>query len=160
MSAVTDFTVKNAEGADTSLEAWRGKALLIVNVASKCGFTPQYAGLQALQDAYAERGFSVMAFPCNQFGAQEPGSEAEICEFATRTFKTTFPIFAKVDVNGPGADPLWTFLKEEKGGLLGDAIKWNFTKFLVGKDGHVASRHPPTTTPEALGPEIEALLKA
>lgn len=158
MSSVTDFTVRGADGAEAPLEAWRGRVLLIVNVASKCGFTPQYAGLQDLQQAYADRGFSVLAFPCNQFGAQEPGSEAEICDFASRTFKATFPIFAKVEVNGPGADPLWSFLKEEKGGLLGDAIKWNFTKFLVDRQGQVASRHPPTTPPEALRAEIETLL--
>jgi glutathione peroxidase len=158
MTTTTDFSVRAADGATTSLSAWSGKALLIVNVASKCGFTPQYAGLQDLQNDYAGRGFSVLAFPCNQFGAQEPGTEGEICEFATRKFQVTFPIFAKIEVNGPKADPLWTFLKTEKSGVLGDAIKWNFTKFLVDRQGRVASRHPPTMAPEALKPAIEALL--
>jgi glutathione peroxidase len=158
MSTIWDFEVRGADGAKTPLSAWRGKALLIVNVASQCGFTPQYAGLQALQQAYEGRGFSVLAFPCNQFGGQEPGSEAEICDFGARTFRTTFPIFAKVEVNGPGADPLWTFLKGQKSGLFGSAIKWNFTKFLVDRDGEVAGRYPPSKTPEALEREIEKLL--
>jgi glutathione peroxidase len=158
MNSVTDFEARAADGAATPLSTWSGQVLLIVNVASQCGFTPQYAGLQALQQDYAALGFSVMAFPCNQFGAQEPGTEAEICDFAARTFKTTFPIFAKVEVNGPSADPLWGFLKAEKPGLLGGAIKWNFTKFLVDRRGQVAGRYPPTTKPEALKGEIEKLL--
>jgi glutathione peroxidase len=158
MSTVFDFTAHAADGSAAPLSDYRGKALLIVNVASQCGFTPQYAGLQALQAAYEARGFSVLAFPCNQFGAQEPGSEAEICDFAARTFKTTFPIFAKVDVNGPGADPLWAHLKAEKSGLFGGAIKWNFTKFLVARDGKVAARFPPSKKPEELKGAIEKLL--
>jgi glutathione peroxidase len=158
MSTVFDFTARTADGATESLSAWRGKALLIVNVASQCGFTPQYAGLQALQEAYAAKGFSVLAFPCNQFGAQEPGSEAEICDFAARTFKTTFPIFAKVEVNGPNTDPLWAHLKAEKSGLFGGAIKWNFTKFLVDREGKVAGRYPPSKKPEDLKGAVEKLL--
>jgi glutathione peroxidase len=160
MSTVYDFTARAADGAEAPLSAWRDKALLIVNVASQCGFTPQYAGLQSLQQAYEGRGFSVLAFPCNQFGKQEPGTEAEICDFAARTFRTTFPIFAKVEVNGPGADPLWKFLKAEKSGLLGGAIKWNFTKFLVDRKGGVAGRYPPSKKPESLGGDIERLLVA
>jgi glutathione peroxidase len=158
MTTVTDFTVRAADGGQAPLSAYRGQALLIVNVASQCGFTPQYAGLQGLQQQYGPRGFSVLAFPCNQFGAQEPGSEAEICDFATKRFHTTFPIFAKVEVNGPGADPLWAHLKREKPGLLGQSIKWNFTKFLVDREGRVARRYPPSKKPEALGATIEKLL--
>jgi glutathione peroxidase len=161
MTAVTDFTARAADGAEAPLSAWRGQVLLIVNVASQCGFTPQYAGLQTLQQTYGPRGFSVLAFPCNQFGAQEPGSEAEICDFAAKRFQATFPIFAKVEVNGPGADPLWAWLKREKGGgLLGSSIKWNFTKFLVGRDGRVAGRYPPARKPEALSSAVEKLLAA
>src|SRR5262249_191723 len=135
-----------------------GKALLIVNVASQCGFTPQYAGLQALQTAYQDRGFSVLAFPCNQFGAQEPGTEGEICDFAQRTYAATFPIFAKVEGNGPGADPLWAFLKKQKSGLFGGAIKWNFPKFLADRNGRVVARYAPSRKPQALAGAIEKLL--
>jgi glutathione peroxidase len=146
MTAITDFTVKNADGTATSLEPHRGKVLLIVNTASKCGFTPQYDGLEALHRDYAERGFEVLAFPCNQFGGQEPGD-------------ATFPVFAKIDVNGSDADPLFERLKSDAPGVLGSkAIKWNFTKFLVGRDGAVVDRYAPTTKPEDIRKDIEKLL--
>jgi glutathione peroxidase len=145
-----------------SLADFRGKVLLIVNTASKCGFTPQYAGLEALYRAYKERGFVVLGFPCNQFGAQEPGSEAEIGAFCERNFGVSFPLFAKIDVNGPDAHPLFQFLKLSKPGILGilgaGAIKWNFTKFLVDRKGHVAGRFGPATRPEKLAKTIERLL--
>jgi glutathione peroxidase len=160
MTGVTDFTARAADGAPAPLSAWRDQVLLIVNVASQCGFTPQYEGLQALQQAYGPRGFSVLAFPCNQFGAQEPGTEAEICDFAAKRFNATFPIFAKVEVNGPNTDPLWAHLKREKPGLIGQSIKWNFTKFLVDRTGRVAGRYPPSKKPAALVPAIEKLLGA
>jgi glutathione peroxidase len=158
MDTITDFTARGADGEPTPMSAFRGKALLIVNVASQCGFTPQYGGLEALQQAYGPRGFSVLAFPCNQFGAQEPGSEAEICDFAAKTYRTTFPIFAKVEVNGPGTDPIWAWLKAEKPGLFGGSIKWNFTKFLIDRQGRVVGRFPPSKKPEALKGVIEKLL--
>ena len=159
MTAITDFTVKNADGTATSLEPHRGKVLLIVNTASKCGFTPQYDGLEALHRDYADRGFEVLAFPCNQFGGQEPGDAAEIANFCTMTYDVTFPVFAKVDVNGAGADPLFERLKSDAPGLLGSkAIKWNFTKFLVGRDGEVVDRYAPTTKPEDIRKDIEKLL--
>ncbi|MEG3161255.1 glutathione peroxidase [Sphingomonas sp. LB2R24] len=159
MTAITDFTVKTADGSAASLESYRGKVLLIVNTASKCGFTPQYDGLEALHRDYAERGFEVLAFPCNQFGGQEPGDAAEIANFCTLTYDVTFPIFAKVDVNGAGADPLFERLKSDAPGVLGSkAIKWNFTKFLVGRDGTVLDRYAPTTKPEDIRKDIEKLL--
>ncbi|KQN01391.1 glutathione peroxidase [Sphingomonas sp. Leaf230] len=159
MTAITDFTVKNADGTATSLELYRGKVLLIVNTASKCGFTPQYDGLEALHRDYADRGFEVLAFPCNQFGGQEPGDAAEIANFCTLTYDVTFPVFAKIDVNGAGADPLFERLKSDAPGVLGSkAIKWNFTKFLVGRDGAVVDRYAPTTKPEDIRKDIEKLL--
>jgi glutathione peroxidase len=159
MTAITDFTVKNANGTATSLEPHRGKVLLIVNTASKCGFTPQYDGLEALHRDYAERGFEVLAFPCNQFGGQEPGNAAEIANFCTLTYDVTFPVFAKIDVNGAGADPLFERLKSDAPGVLGSkAIKWNFTKFLVDRDGVVVDRYAPTTKPEDIRKDIEKLL--
>ncbi|TCP88067.1 glutathione peroxidase [Sphingomonas sp. PP-CE-1A-559] len=159
MTAITDFTVKNADGTATSLEPHRGKVLLIVNTASKCGFTPQYDGLEALHRDYADRGFEVLAFPCNQFGGQEPGDAAEIANFCTLTYDVTFPVFAKIDVNGAGADPLFERLKSDAPGVLGSkAIKWNFTKFLVGRDGAVVDRYAPTTKPEDIRKDIEKLL--
>lgn len=156
--ALYDFTARRSTGEEQSLSTYRDKAVLIVNVASQCGFTPQYKGLQAIQQAFAERGFAVLAFPCNQFGAQEPGSDAQIAGFCETGFGVTFPLFAKISVNGPAAHPLYVWLKQQKGGLLGSAIKWNFTKFLVDRAGHVRSRHAPTTKPEALTKEIAALL--
>ena len=159
MTAITDFTVTGADGAAASLDRWAGQVLLIVNTASKCGFTPQYEGLEALHRRYAERGFEVLGFPCNQFGAQEPGDAAEIASFCSLTYDVTFPVFAKVDVNGAGADPLFVRLKAEAPGLLGSkAIKWNFTKFLVNREGKVVRRYAPTTKPEEIAADIEALL--
>ncbi|MFT3941405.1 glutathione peroxidase [Rhodopseudomonas sp. BR0C11] len=158
MASIYDFTAKSLAGKDVALKDFEGKVLLIVNTASACGFTPQYKGLEALQQKYGARGFSVLGFPCNQFGAQEPGDEAQIAQFCSTNYGVSFPMFAKIDVNGAGAHPLYKFLKDEKGGLLGSAIKWNFTKFLVDRSGRVVSRHAPTTTPEALSKEIETLL--
>ena len=159
MTPITDYTVRTAAGAMTSLDAYRGKVLLIVNTASKCGFTPQYEGLEALHRKYGERGFVVLGFPCNQFGAQEPGDAAEIADFCSLTYDVTFPMFAKIDVNGSRADPLFERLKKDAPGLLGlQSIKWNFTKFLVDRDGEVIRRYAPTTKPEAIEADIEALL--
>ena len=159
MTDIYGFEAKAIDGRKVSLGAWKGRVLLIVNTASKCGFTPQYAGLEALQQKYAARGFAVLGFPCNQFGAQEPGDEAEIANFCKLTYDVDFPMFAKIDVNGDAADPLWKALKKAKPGLLGsEAIKWNFTKFLIDRDGNVVERYAPTTKPEALTQEIEALL--
>ncbi|MES2095579.1 MAG: glutathione peroxidase [Pseudomonadota bacterium] len=162
MTAITDFHVKAANGEDADLSEFAGKVLLVVNVASKCGFTPQYEGLEALHRQYADRGFEVLGFPCNQFGAQEPGNAEEIATFCSLTYDVTFPVFAKVDVNGSNADPLYTELKKQAPGMLGfvgmDGIKWNFTKFLVGKDGKVVERYAPTTKPEDIAADIEKLL--
>jgi len=162
MTAITDFHVKAANGTDADLAEFAGKVLLVVNVASKCGFTPQYEGLEALHRKYADRGFEVLGFPCNQFGAQEPGDAEEIATFCSLTYDVTFPVFAKVDVNGSNADPLYTELKKQAPGMLGfvgmDGIKWNFTKFLVGKDGKVVERYAPTTKPEDIAADIEKLL--
>jgi len=156
--ALHDFRAKLGTGEEQSLAAYRGQALLIVNVASKCGFTPQYKGLQALHERYAPRGFSVLAFPCDQFGRQEPGSDQEIASFCDRSFGVTFPLFAKIEVNGPRAHPLYVWLKQQKGGLLGSGIKWNFTKFLVDKAGLVRARFAPTAKPETLSRDVAALL--
>ncbi len=159
MSAITDFVVTAADGSAAALDAYAGQVLLIVNTASKCGFTPQYEGLEALHRRFADRGFEVLAFPCNQFGAQEPGDAAEIANFCSLTYDVTFPVFARIDVNGAGADPLFARLKSEAPGLLGSkAIKWNFTKFLIGRDGRVVHRYAPTTKPEQIVADIEALL--
>ncbi len=157
---VHDIAIRRNSGEPQSLGDYRGRVLLIVNVASQCGFTPQYAGLQALQARYHEKGFDVLGFPCDQFGHQEPGTDAEIGAFCTQRFGVTFPLAAKIDVNGPRADALFVHLKSQKGGLLGSAIKWNFTKFLVGRDGAVLERFPPTTKPEAIAKSIEVALKA
>ena len=159
MRAITDFQVKASDGGQTSLEEYRGKVLLIVNTASKCGFTPHYEGLETLHRDYADRGFEVLAFPCNQFGAQEPGDAAEIANFCSLTYDVTFPVFAKIDVNGAQADPLFERLKSDAPGVLGSkAIKWNFTKFLVDRDGRVVDRYAPTTKPEDIRKDIEKLL--
>ena len=142
-----------------SLADFRGKVLLIVNTASKCGFTPQYAGLEKLHEELSPRGFAVLGFPCNQFGQQEPGDAQEIQKFCSLSYNVTFPMFAKIDVNGANAHPLYEFLKGEKSGLLGiEAIKWNFSKFLVDQEGRVVERYAPTTTPASLKGDIEALL--
>jgi glutathione peroxidase len=159
MTQLTAIPVKAANGTDTDLSAYAGKVLLIVNTASKCGFTPQYEGLEALHRQYSERGFEVLGFPCNQFGGQEPGDAAEIANFCSLTYDVTFPVFAKVDVNGDGAAPLFRHLKKAAPGLLGsEGIKWNFTKFLVDRDGAVVGRYAPTTKPADIGKDIEGLL--
>jgi glutathione peroxidase len=153
------ITARRLDGSTRDLSEYRGKVLLIVNVASRCGFTPQYAGLEALQRKYQDRGFAVLGFPCNQFGAQEPGTEAEIAAFCSSTYDVTFPLFAKVDVNGDNTHPLYQHLKGARPGILGtEAIKWNFTKFLVDREGQVVKRFAPKDTPEDLAKEIEALL--
>jgi len=157
--SIHGFAARTLDGHETSLTAWRGQVLLVVNVASKCGFTPQYAGLERLYRAYKDRGFAVLGFPCNQFGAQEPGEAAEIANFCSVTYDVTFPMMAKIDVNGPRAHPLYARLKHAKRGVLGsEAIKWNFTKFLVDRDGEVVARFAPLDRPETLAAAIEALL--
>ena len=151
MTAITEMSVKAADGSVADLSAYAGKVLLIVNTASKCGFTPQYEGLEALHRKYADRGFEVLGFPCNQFGAQEPGSEQEIATFCETNYDVTFPMFRKVDVNGESAAAVYKFLKSAKPGLLGtEAIKWNFTKFLVDRSGKVLERFAPNDTPESI----------
>ncbi len=158
MPSIYDFTATLLSGEEVPLKRFEGQVLLVVNTASACGFTPQYRGLEALYREYASRGFAVLGFPCNQFGAQEPGTAEEIGAFCAGKYDVTFPLFAKVAVNGAAAHPLFKFLKREKSGLLGSAIKWNFTKFLVDRSGRVVGRYAPTTKPEALKKEIEALL--
>lgn len=159
MSTIYDFKVKNAKGQEVNLDQYKGKLLLVVNVASECGFTPQYEGLQKLYEQYASKGLEILGFPCNQFGGQEPGSNDEIQGFCTGRFGVRFPIFAKIDVNGSNADPVYSYLKQEAPGILGtEAIKWNFTKFLVGKDGKVIRRYAPQDKPEAIALDIEAEL--
>jgi glutathione peroxidase len=156
------FSAPNLSGQPVSLADYRERVLLIVNTASKCGFTPQYEGLETLYRAYRDRGFSILAFPCNQFGAQEPGSEAEIDAFCRTNYRVSFPLFAKISVNGPGAHPLYQFLKKEKPGIFGiigaNAIRWNFTKFLTDRQGRVVARYSPAKAPAALAPAIEKLL--
>ena len=160
MTDLTHIPVTATDGSTTDLSAHAGKVMLIVNVASKCGFTPQYEGLEALQKQYAAKGFTVLGFPCNQFGAQEPGDAAEIASFCQLTYGVDFPIFAKIDVNGDNAAPLYRHLKDEAPGLLGSkAIKWNFTKFLVDAKGKVVKRFAPQAKPEDLAGDIEALLQ-
>lgn len=159
MTTAFDFSAIDIEGRARSLSEFEGKVLLIVNVASRCGFTPQYAGLQQLWETYRDRGLVVLGFPCDQFGHQEPGSEAEIASFCRLDYGVDFPMFAKVDVNGAQAHPLWTWLKAQKGGFLGiGAIKWNFSKFLVGRDGRVIERYAPNDAPASLAKDIEAAL--
>jgi glutathione peroxidase len=156
------FSAPLLDGRDVRLEEFRGKVLLIVNTASKCGFTPQYAGLEELYRTYKKRGFEVLGFPCNQFGRQEPGSAGEIGAFCTKIYRVSFPMFAKVDVNGPDAHPLYRFMKECKPGLLGvfgvNKIRWNFAKFLIDRNGRVVERFSPSTVPRALAAKIEKLL--
>jgi len=162
MSGMTDLTtipVTSPNGATTDLSDHKGEVMLIVNVASKCGFTPQYEGLEALQRKYGDKGFSVLGFPCNQFGAQEPGDAEEIASFCKLTYDVSFPLYGKIDVNGDQAAPIYTHLKDEAPGLLGSKrIKWNFTKFLVDRSGNVVKRYPPQAKPEDLVRDIEALL--
>jgi glutathione peroxidase len=156
---ITDFDAKALDGRHAPLSEHKGEVLLVVNVASKCGLTPQYEGLEALQKRFHDRGFNVLGFPCNQFGGQEPGSAEEIGAFCTTNFGVDFPMYAKIDVNGPDADPLYKWLKGEKKGILGsEAIKWNFTKFLIGRDGEVIERFAPTTEPKDIAKAIENAL--
>jgi glutathione peroxidase len=158
MAGVYDFSVTSLDGEDIALKRFEGQVLLIVNTASKCGFTPQYHGLEQLYRELSPRGFAVLGFPCNQFGAQEPGDAKEIAEFCETKYEVSFPMFAKIDVNGSGAHPLYKYLKGAKSGLLGSSIKWNFTKFLVDRTGRVVARHAPTAAPQGLKKDIEALL--
>ncbi len=158
MMKLFDITVNDQLGNPVTLKEYEGKVLLIVNTATGCGFTPQYKGLQALYDQLGDRGFAVLDFPCNQFAGQAPGSNEEIQSFCTLNYGTTFPRFGKLDVNGEHESPLYTFLKQEKGGLLGSAIKWNFTKFLIDREGNVVRRYAPMDAPESLKADIEALL--
>ncbi|HVF65829.1 MAG TPA: glutathione peroxidase [Casimicrobiaceae bacterium] len=159
MAGIYDFSVRDIAGKRVKLDRYRGKVLLIVNTASACGFTPQYEGLQTLYGELSDRGLEILAFPCNQFGEQEPAGADEIADFCERNFGVGFPLFSKVDVNGDTAAPLFTWLKAQKPGLLGtEAIKWNFTKFLVDREGNVAARFAPNDTPQAIRPAIEALL--
>lgn len=159
MTTIYDFSPASADGIPHPLSDYRDKVLLIVNTASRCGFTPQYEGLETLWRKYRSAGLVVLAFPCNQFGAQEPGTSDEIARFCTMTYAVTFPILAKIDVNGPKAEPLYVYLKQERPGLFGSrAIKWNFTKFLVGRNGRVLARYSPRTTPTALERDVTAAL--
>ena len=161
MTTVYDFQAAGIDGKTVPLKKFEGKALLIVNTASACGFTPQFAGLQELHERYGPRGLVVLGFPCNQFGAQDPGSNQEISQFCELNYGVSFPMMAKIEVNGPGADPLYQWLTQEARGLLGStAIKWNFTKFLVGKDGQVLKRYAPQEAPAALAQDVEAALAA
>ena len=150
-----DLSAKLNNGTDKKLSDYNGKVLLIVNTASQCGFTPQYKGLQELYAKYKPQGFEVLGFPCDQFGHQEPGSDAEIANFCEKNYGVEFPLFSKVEVNGSNTHPVFEFLKSKKGGLLGDTIKWNFTKFLVSKDGKVIDRYAPTTPPERIASDLE-----
>jgi glutathione peroxidase len=159
MTTIADFTVEKPDGTPLDLSGKAGKVLLVVNVASKCGFTPQYDGLEALQRKYGDKGFEVLGFPCNQFGAQEPGNAEEIANFCKLTYDVTFPVLKKIEVNGAGASPLYDWMKAEKPGLMGSkAIKWNFTKFLIDRAGNVAKRYAPTDTPASIEKDIEKLL--
>jgi len=159
MTTAYDFTAKTITGSEQSLSEFKGKVTLVVNVASKCGFTPQYKGLEAIHKQYKDKGFAVLGFPCDQFGHQEPGNEAEIMQFCSLTYDVSFPMFAKIKVNGDDAHPLYKHLKSEATGLLGtEGIKWNFTKFLIGKDGQVVKRYGSMDKPEDIAKDIEKLL--
>ena len=158
MSGIYDFTAKSLAGEEVPLKRFEGQVLLIVNTASACGFTPQYRGLQELHHALSPRGFAVLGFPCNQFGAQEPCPASEIQTFCSTNYDVTFPLFEKIDVNGAHAHPLYEYLKRQQSGLLGASIKWNFTKFLVDRAGKVIARYAPTARPEGLRQQIETLL--
>lgn len=158
MTKLQDFSATAIDGQEINLSSYDGKVVLVVNTASKCGLTPQFEGLQQLHEKYAEQGFDVLGFPCDQFANQEPGSEDEIAEFCQRNYGVSFQMFSKVDVNGEDAHPLFKWLRQQKSGLLGDRIKWNFSKFLIGKDGEVIDRYAPTTAPEKLGGDIEKAL--
>ena len=159
MTTAYDFNAKTIDGKDQSLADYKGKAMLVVNTASKCGFTPQYTGLEKLWKKYQDQGLVVLGFPCDQFGHQEPGDEEEIKNFCSLSYDVSFPMYAKVEVNGAKAHPFWQWLKKEKGGLLGmDGIKWNFTKFLIDKHGNVVKRYAPTDTPEKIEKDLASVL--
>ena len=160
MTVAYDFAAKTIDGAEQPLADYRGKALLVVNVASKCGFTPQYAGLETLFRKFKDRGFAVLGFPCDQFGHQEPGDENEIKSFCTLNYDVSFPLYAKIEVNGANAHPFYKWLKSEKTGVLGtEAIKWNFTKFLIDRNGHVTKRFAPNDTPEKIAADVASVLE-
>jgi glutathione peroxidase len=158
MTSAHDFSATSIDGIERQLVDYKGKVILVVNTASQCGFTPQYKGLEEVYRTYADRGLVVLGFPCDQFGHQEPGNDEEIADFCERNFGVTFPLFAKVDVNGKDAHPLFTWLRSEQSGLVGDKIRWNFTKFLVDTEGKVVKRYGSTTTPDQITDDIEALL--
>jgi glutathione peroxidase len=158
MTTISDFHATSIDGQDLDLASYAGKVVVVVNTASQCGFTPQYAGLQKLYDDYADQGLVVLGFPCDQFGHQEPGTEDEIAAFCESSFGVTFPMFAKVDVNGDDAHPLYQWLKHKQSGVLGKDIRWNFTKFLIGRDGRVAKRFGSAKDPESMRPRIEKAL--
>lgn len=161
MSSFYDFSAKTLAGTEQSMADYQGKVVMVVNTASKCGFTPQYKGLEALYEKYKDQGLVILGFPCNQFGKQEPGESADISEFCELNFGVTFPLFEKIDVNGAGAHPIYAWLKTEAPGLFGtEGIKWNFTKFLLGRDGKVLDRYAPKDKPEAMAADIEAALQA
>ncbi|BCN32463.1 glutathione peroxidase [Anaeromicropila herbilytica] len=157
--SIYDYKVKDTQGNEVPMEQYKGKVLLIVNTATGCGFTPQYEGMQKLYENYKEEGFEILDFPCNQFGNQAPGTNDDIVNFCTLKYHTTFQTFGKIDVNGEKEDPLYTFLKGNKSGILGSKIKWNFTKFLVGRNGNVIARYAPTDKPEKIEKDIKNLLK-
>jgi glutathione peroxidase len=158
MSTLSDFSARTLTGQEQDLAAYAGKVVLVVNTASKCGFTPQFEGLEKLYEEYTEKGLVVLGFPCNQFASQDPGSNEEIGEFCTKNYGVSFPMFSKIDVNGDDAHPLYQWLKTEKSGALGNKIKWNFTKFLIGRDGNVIKRYGSTTKPEKIAGDIEKAL--
>jgi len=160
VTTIHDFSATTIDGVEQQLADYKGKVVLVVNTASQCGFTPQYGGLEKIYEQYAERGLVVLGFPCDQFGHQEPGTEDEIATFCETSFGVTFPMFSKIDVNGKNAHPLYEWLKTEKKGVLGGAIKWNFTKFLVDPEGNVVQRYGSATKPEDIADDIEALLPA
>jgi glutathione peroxidase len=160
MTTLSDFTATALDGRDLPLSEFNGQVVLVVNTASKCGLTPQFTGLQAVHERFSGEGFTVLGFPCNQFAGQEPGNEEQIGDFCQANFGVTFPMFAKVDVNGSNAHPVYAWLKSQTGGMLGTAIKWNFTKFLVGRDGHVIARYGSKTEPADLAEDIERTLSA
>lgn len=158
MTTLHDFSATSIDGKEVDLSEYRGQVVLVVNTASQCGFTPQYKGLQELYDKYSDQGLVVLGFPCDQFGHQEPGADDEIASFCERNFGVEFPLFSKIEVNGDGAHPVYKWLKDQKGGLTGKGIKWNFTKFLVGRDGQVIDRYAPTTKPEKISKDVEKAL--
>ncbi len=158
MTSAHDFSATSIDGIERQLVDYKGKVILVVNTASQCGFTPQYKGLEELYRTYVDRGLVVLGFPCDQFGHQEPGDEEEIATFCERNFGVTFPLFAKVDVNGRDAHPLYQWLRSEKSGMVGNKIRWNFTKFLIDPEGNVVNRYGSTTTPDQIADDIEALL--